>query len=166
MTCCVGMVCSDGILLASDSLISGSNKLILPQIKGFLWRGLDVLYAGDLAYIQKLQAAPSLGYPEGELSSFQRLVWDFPPPENDEAEFLVVDKDWRLYIVDKWGAAVEVLNYGVVGSGYGWAAMGMVEDRERTMAQAKRVIAKALRVVAKLDGSVSEPFRYRDLPWG
>ena len=165
MTCCVAMFCTDGVLLASDSLISGSNKMTLPFIKGFEWRGLDILYAGDLAYIQKLQAQPCAGYEEGGVLSWQRLLWDFPPPPNDEAEFLVLDHDWGMHVVDKWGAAVQMREYAVVGSELGWATLGMVEQRERTMSQAKRVVAKALRVVAKLDESVSEPFRFKEVRW-
>ena len=165
MTCCIGQYCTDGILLASDSLVlSGTTKITLPEIKGFEWKGLDLLYAGDVAYIQKLQAKPNKGYSETVLG-WQQLLWDFPPGAEDEAEFLVVDKAWGMFIVDKWGASVPVQDYGVVGAQEGWVAMHMIEKRERTMAQAKRVAAKALRAVAQQESSVAEPFRYKELAW-
>lgn len=163
MTCCIGLRCTDGILLASDSLVSGGTKSTLPTIKGFDWQGLDVLYSGDLAYIQKLQTQPCAGYEPGKVASFQQLMWDFPPGKGDEAEFLVVDDDWCMYIVDRWGASVPIENFGVVGSSHGWACMHMLEKRERTMSQGKRALAKVLRAVALVDGGVAEPFRYQEL---
>lgn len=166
MTCCIGQVCTDGILLASDSLVlSGNTKITLPEIKGFSWNRLDILYAGDVAYIQRLQAKPNAGYNGNRVLGWQQLLWDFPPSAEDEAEFLVVDADWKMFIVDRWGASVQVGDYGVVGSELGWVAMHMTEQRERTMAQAKRVAAKALRAVAHQDSSVAEPFRYKELAW-
>jgi hypothetical protein len=159
------MVCSDGILFASDSLISGPTKVTLPHLKHFYWRGLEILYAGDLAYIQKLQALPDKGYPYGEVTSFQQLLWDFPPDKSDNVEFLVLDRDWSIHTVDRWGAAVEATEFAVIGSEIGMGCMYMVEKRIRTIHQAKRVAAKVMRAVAKIDSNVAEPFRYKEMFW-
>jgi hypothetical protein len=135
----------------------------LPDIKGFVAGTLDILYAGDLAYVQRLQQR--LGNME-HVNELQEAIWAFPPEPNDEAEFLVVDHDWGMFVVDKHGAAVPCTDFGVVGSEFGWACMHMVEAREdRTMKQAKRIAAKVLRAVAKCDDSVEEPFRYKELAW-
>jgi hypothetical protein len=166
MTIGIGQVCLDGILLASDSLLCADNaKSALLGIKGFEWRGLSMLYAGDVAVVQRLQSRPNKGYPQGTVSSVQQLLWDFPMQEDEIVEFLVVDQYYHMYTVDHSGTAVRTSKYAVIGSKLGLSAMYMVEPRARTMEQAKRVAAKVMRAVEKYDNSVAEPFYYWALPW-
>lgn len=176
MTCCIAARYDDGILLGTDSLITaGNTRLFLNEAKTFYWRGLLVAYAGPLSYIQQLEQRPTAGYKMYRVESFQRLVWDFPMPEDkedddadkrDDVEFLVVDNDLDMYIVSGHGDMVRVKEpYAVVGSEHGWLGMDLEYERlrTRTLSNTKRMIAKVLRVVARRDNTVDEPFYYVEL---
>ena len=170
MTCCIAARYDDGILIGTDSLLTaGSTRLYLDEAKTFQWRDMRICYAGPLHYIQQLQTYPSAGY-IANVTGFQRLVWDFPMPKDDDddrgdVEFLVVD-DGDMYIVSGWWDVVRVKDpYAIVGSPHGWIAMDLEygKVRNRTLANTKRMMAKVLRVVARRDNTVDEPFYYEEL---
>ena len=166
MTLCIAANHDGGIVLASDSCVTaGDTKLTLGELKGFEWRGLEILYAGPLHYVQQLQRQPAMGYLYGQVESFQRLVWDFPPEkkERGDVEFLVVADD--MYIVSGWGDVVRQNDYAVVGSEYGWIGMDLEypKIRNRTAYNTKKKIAHVMRVVARRDNTVDAPFYYKEL---
>jgi predicted proteasome-type protease len=71
MTICIAAKYDGGVVLASDSCVTaGDSKLTLGELKGFEWRGLEVLYAGPLYYVQQLQKQPNVGYTFGEVEGF------------------------------------------------------------------------------------------------
>lgn len=154
-----------GVLLGSDSLVAvGNQRIYLPEIKAFMWRGNYILYAGALDVVQRFQAQADSLTEWGCVGAIQSELWANPLPKKERTgfELVVVTTEQNLYIVSGHGEIVPQKNYAVTGSELAWVGLDLEypKVRKRTMAATKTMMARVLRSVCKRDSTCDGPFFY------
>lgn len=145
-----------GTVVASDSSITtGNNRITLPHIKGQYIRNGFALYAGGLASAQavlrRAQEEPILDV------VLDRVEED---DEEDGAEFLILDTQGGMSILDHWGAVYAQEDYAAIGHGSDGARMllrGMyVCDTEEYVTTTLQTI---IQIIQEFDNTVYGPVR-------
>ena len=163
MTCCLAAQCDGGVVVASDSRLSiGDTLLVMPSIKGIEYGELFILFAGELAAIQKLfSVGPNPDSDFDELTQFQHRIWEMKKEmRKDAAEFLVVDADHQLHLLSGHGDVVSGYTSACCGSELGWLGLDLVmpDIRKNTPGAVKARLLKVLRAVARRDRTVDGPY--------
>jgi ATP-dependent protease HslVU (ClpYQ) peptidase subunit len=162
MTCCLAASSLGGVVVASDSLLTiGESKLYSQSIKAKEYGSLFILYAGNLAEIDRLfSEAPNDDTDFTDLQKFQHRLWALKKLLSTDAyEFLAVDDEGQLHILSGHGDVVSGFDYACVGSELGWMGLDLLmpEVRNPTASNIKTRLLKVLRAVARRDNTVSGP---------
>lgn len=168
----VGIACryDGGVLLGSDSLVAlGSQRLYTTQIKGFLWQGCAILFAGSLDTIQRFQELtadfpPDPDYCYGDVRRVRDALWKNPPPKKERStlELVVVEPSHDMYIVSGYGDVLRQNDYAVAGSELAWVALDLEfsKVRNRTRSNTQKMMARVMRAVSKRDSTCDGALHY------
>ena len=151
----------------TDSKISyGNNCFPNETIKGQWRHDSFIMWAGDVWAAQK-----ALDYDEGVVP-FLEVVKKLAKTHRGEhkspefpVEFIEVDDENTITMIEGSGAVFRRTDYGVIGHGctQGWGLMDAIY-RGGSEYAVKRQLAKVLRIVDRYDNTVNNKPQYETIP--